>query len=83
MADGKEYPVPHRGFFVLPPRAAYVIVLDRNDPNDAFNVLPLLTMTGLHQSGNGTQSDTENQVNLSGSQLVRRQSRVSLPTRED
>ena len=44
MADGKEYPVPHRDYISLPPKAACVIVYD-----DAghFNVLPLLTMTGL------------------------------------
>jgi hypothetical protein len=57
MADGKEYPVPHRDYIVLAPRAAYVIVFDQNDPNDAFDVLPLLTMTGLHQSGDGAGSD--------------------------
>ena len=44
MADGKEYPVPHRDYISLPPKASYVIVYD-----DAghFTVLPLLTMTGL------------------------------------
>jgi hypothetical protein len=55
MADGNEYRVPHRDYIVLPPRAAYVIVFDETDPHDAFDVLPLLTMTGLHQAGNGAQ----------------------------
>jgi len=44
MADGKEYPVPHRDYISLPPRAAYVIVYD---DRGRFDVLPLLTMTGL------------------------------------
>jgi hypothetical protein len=55
MADGKEYRVPHRDYVVLPPRAAYVIVFDKDSPDDAFDVLPLLTMTGLHQSGDGIE----------------------------
>jgi hypothetical protein len=44
MADGKEYPVPHRDYISLPPKASCVIVYD-----DAghFTVLPLLTMTRL------------------------------------
>ena len=57
MADGNEYRVPHRDYIVLPPRAAYVIVFDEKDPHDAFDVLPLLTMTGLHQAGNGAQEN--------------------------
>lgn len=44
MADGREYPVPHRDYISLPPKASYVIVYD-NDGH--FFVLPLLTMTGL------------------------------------
>jgi hypothetical protein len=44
MADGKEYPVPHRDYISIPPRGAYVIVYD---DHGRFNVLPLLTMTGL------------------------------------
>jgi hypothetical protein len=44
MADGKEYLVPHRDYIFLPPRASYVIV---HEDNGHFNVLPLLTMTGL------------------------------------
>jgi hypothetical protein len=51
-----DYPVPHRDYVVLPPRAPYVIVFDKDDPDDAFDVLPLLTMTGLHQSGDGIQA---------------------------
>jgi hypothetical protein len=44
MADGKEYFVPHRDYIFLPPRASYVIV---HEDDGHFNVLPLLTMTGL------------------------------------
>jgi hypothetical protein len=44
MADGREYPVPHREYISLPPNASYVIVYD---DDGRFNVLPLLTMTGL------------------------------------
>jgi len=47
MADGKEYPVPHRDYISLPPKASYVIVYD---DNGHFTVLPLLTMTGLQSS---------------------------------
>ena len=44
MADGKEYAVPHNDYISLPPKASYVIVYD---DSGHFNVLPLLTMTGL------------------------------------
>lgn len=44
MADGKEYVVPHRDYIFLPPNASYVIV---HEDDGHFNVLPLLTMTGL------------------------------------
>lgn len=44
MADGKEYPVPHRDYIWLPPNAAYVIV---HEDDGHFTVLPLLTMTGI------------------------------------
>jgi hypothetical protein len=53
MADGHEYPVPHRDFIALPPRGAYVIVFDADGKHNSFDVLPLLTMTGLRQQGNG------------------------------
>jgi hypothetical protein len=43
MADGKEYPVPHRGYISVPPKASYVIVFD----DQGFTVLPLLAMAGL------------------------------------
>ncbi|HET9418716.1 MAG TPA: hypothetical protein VFO30_05190 [Chthoniobacterales bacterium] len=56
MADGNECAVPHRDYIVLAPRAAYVIVFDQKDPHDAFDVLPLLTMTGLRQSGDGVEA---------------------------
>lgn len=52
MADGNDYSVPHRDYVALPPKAAYVIVFDAEDKDDGFDVLPLLTMTGLRQSGN-------------------------------
>jgi hypothetical protein len=45
MADGKEYPVPHRDYISVSPRGACVIVWD---DTGHFTVLPLLTMTGLH-----------------------------------
>lgn len=44
MADGREYPVPHRDYIWLPPKASYVIV---HEDSGHFTVLPLLTMTGL------------------------------------
>ena len=44
MADGREYPVPHRDYISLPPRASYVIVYD---DTGQFRIVPLLTMTGL------------------------------------
>jgi hypothetical protein len=44
MAEGKEYVVPHRDYISLAPRAAYAIV---HEDDGHFNVLPLLTMTGL------------------------------------
>jgi hypothetical protein len=53
MADGNEYCVPHRDFIALPPNGAYVIVFDAEDKDNAFDVLPLLTMTGLRKIGNG------------------------------
>jgi hypothetical protein len=53
MTDGNQYAVPHRDFIFLPPRATYVIVVDQEDPDAGFDVLPMRTMTGLHQAGNG------------------------------
>jgi hypothetical protein len=47
MADGKEYPIPHRDYISIPPRGLYVIVYD---DEGRFTVLPLLTMTGLESS---------------------------------
>jgi len=44
MADGREYLVPHHDHISLPPKGSYVIVYD---DTGNFNVLPLLTMTGL------------------------------------
>ena len=43
-ADGKEYPVPHRDYISFPPKGTFVIV---HEDDGHFNVLPLLTMTGL------------------------------------
>ena len=48
-ADGREYAVPHRDFLALAPNASYVVVFDEAGKN--FDVLPLLTMTGLRQAG--------------------------------
>jgi hypothetical protein len=56
MAEGNEYRVPHRDFIALHPNAAYVIVFDAEDKGGAFDVLPLLTMTGLRQSGDGVET---------------------------
>ena len=53
-ADGNEYRVPHRDFIALPSKAAYVAVFDAE--GQSFDVLPLLTMTGLHQSSDGIES---------------------------
>ena len=50
MADGNEYFVPHRDYIALPPAGAYVIVFDQNRKGESFDVLPLLTMTGLRQA---------------------------------
>lgn len=44
LADGREYPVPHRDYISLSPKGTYVRV---HDDNEKFFVLPLLTMTGL------------------------------------
>lgn len=44
MADGREYPIPHRDSISLPPRGSFVTLYDDEGP---FFVLPLLTMTGL------------------------------------
>jgi hypothetical protein len=44
MADGKSYEVPHRDYIFLPPKGAYVVVVD---DEGHVSVLPLLTMTGL------------------------------------
>ena len=53
MADGKEYPVPHRDYILVPPRAAHVIV---HFDDGRFVVLPMLTMTGLESRA--VESDT-------------------------
>jgi len=57
MADGNEYRVPHRDYIALPPKAAYVVVFDAE--GKSFDLLPLLTMTGLHQSSDGIESHSE------------------------
>lgn len=56
MADGKEYVVPHRDYIFLPPRASYVIV---HEDDGHFNVLPLLTMTGLRSKSPEVHPDGE------------------------
>lgn len=50
MADGKEYPVPHPDYISIPPKGSYVIVYD---DRGRFNVLPLITMTGLEANVSG------------------------------
>ena len=44
MAGGKGYQVPQRDYIWLPPKASFVTVYE---DDGHFNVLPLLTMTGL------------------------------------
>jgi hypothetical protein len=44
MADGREYPVPHRDYISISPNGTFVTVYD---DDERFVVLPLLTMTGL------------------------------------
>lgn len=56
MADGKEYVVPHRDYIFLPPRASYVIV---HEDDGHFNVLPLLTMTGLRTKSPDADPDAK------------------------
>jgi hypothetical protein len=58
MADGKEYPVPHRDYIALPPKASCVMVFD---DHGHYTILPLLTMTGLHTKiGEAGNSNTGN-----------------------
>ncbi len=59
MADGKEYVVPHRDYIFLPPRASYVIV---HEDDGHFNVLPLLTMTGLRSKSPDVHPDTKQET---------------------
>lgn len=58
MADGKQYPVPHRDYISIPPltTGAFVVVYD--DEGHVY-VLPLLTMTGLvyDQKDHGTPTE--------------------------
>ena len=49
-------------YIALPPKAAYAIVFDPNDKHDPFDVLPLLTMTGLHQSGDGIEAESSEEI---------------------
>jgi hypothetical protein len=56
MADGREYPVPHRDYISISPKGTFVTVYD---DDERFVVLPLLTMTGLASTGpkhNGSAS---------------------------
>jgi len=46
MADGKEYTVPHRDFISFTRKGTSVIV---STEDDRIHVLPLITMTGIHQ----------------------------------
>ncbi len=53
MADGREYPVPHRDYIGLPPHGAFVVVFD---DREHVYVLPLLTMTGLSYQSDGSKT---------------------------
>ncbi|HRZ58910.1 MAG TPA: hypothetical protein P5525_26045 [Candidatus Paceibacterota bacterium] len=56
MADGREYPVPHRDYISISPKGTFVTVYD---DDERFVVLPLLTMTGLASTApkhNGSSS---------------------------
>lgn len=44
MADGKDYPVPHRDFISFTPKGTSVVV---STDDDRIHVLPLITMTGI------------------------------------
>ena len=59
MADGKEYVVTHPDYIFLPPRASYVIV---HEDDGHFNVLPLLTMTGLRSKSPDIRPETEQET---------------------
>ncbi len=59
MADGKEYVVPHADYIFLPPRASYVIV---HEDDGHFNVLPLLTMTGLRSKSPDVHPDPKKET---------------------
>jgi hypothetical protein len=50
MADGREYEVPHRDFISLPPKGAYAIVYEVDSESGVFDVLPMLTMTGIRRN---------------------------------
>jgi len=53
MADGREYPVPHRDYISLSPKGTFVTVYDEEEP--------LLTMTGLaSQAPGGVVGTKEN-----------------------
>lgn len=49
MADGKDYEVPHRDFISLPPRGAFVIAYDPESETGEYNMLSMMTMTGLRR----------------------------------
>ena len=49
MADGKVSEVPHRDFISVAPKGAFVIVWDPDCEEGTFDVLPMLTMTGIRR----------------------------------
>jgi len=50
MADGREYPIPHRDYISLSPKGTFVTVYD---DQEHYFILPLLTMTGLASQSPG------------------------------
>ena len=56
MADGNEYHVPHQDCISLSPKGTFAIVYD---DNEAYYVLPLITMTGIAASNPESNASTE------------------------
>lgn len=56
MADGHEYPVPHRDYISLSPKGTFATVYD---DEERYFVLPLITMTGIVASAQRSNGRTE------------------------
>jgi hypothetical protein len=56
MADGREYPVPHRDYIALAPKTPSVVVFD---DVGHFTVLPLLMISGLHSKDDEIQAPSQ------------------------